>query len=77
MKKYHAIVKYDDVEYADYYVEAENIDEASDLVTEEYNPMTIIEVGEKEIKFDDASKLRIIVFGGDDEFNDISFPDNK
>ena len=77
MKKYHVLVKFDDVEYADYEVEAENIDEASDIVTEEYNPSTIIEVDGKEIKFNDSSKLRIIISGGDDEFNDISFPDNK
>lgn len=77
MKIYHAIVKYDDVEYANYEVEAENIDEASDMVTEEYNPSTIIEVDGKEIRFNDSSKLRIIISGGDDEFNDISFPDKK
>ena len=74
MKKYHAIVKYDGVEYADYEVEAENIDEASDVVTEEYNPATIIEVYGKEIRFNDSTKLRIIISGADDEFNDISFP---
>lgn len=71
------IVKYDDVEYANYEVEADSVDEDLDMVTEEYNPMTIIEENGKEVRFDELLKLKFTIFGGDDEFNDISFPDGK